>query len=403
MIAGPAQKRILVVDDETGPRESVRFVFKNNYEVLCAASVDQAVERLTETSADAVIMDIKMPGKSGIDGLKEIRSIDPDVSVIMLTGFGSLKTAQQAIRLGANDYIEKPFDTAQMRRLVDEYVERTQVARARANALRDLGNLTSKLKAELVQKEHMAALGEASAQFVHDLNSPLTVICGYVELLMDDLKKATARTEENSGEALHYLDHIAKHVRRCHEMARMWADLGKRDPTRMKPCHLSELIQDVADTARALAHDIRATVVLVPSDDDCVIHADSVQLVRAFQNVVQNAIQALPRQDGVVRIKGFREDREAVLMVEDNGCGIDPDKIDRVFEQHFTTKKKSGGMGIGLFITKKVIEETHGGSIRLANRPDGGVAATIRLPLYEAVEANPAAPTAQMADVLVSN
>ena len=84
----------------------------------CADSVDAGLELLRKQSPDVIILDIKMPGKSGIEGLQEIREIEPDTSVIMLTGFGSLQTAQQAMRNGANDYVRKPFDTKEMREIV---------------------------------------------------------------------------------------------------------------------------------------------------------------------------------------------------------------------------------------------------------------------------------------------
>src|SRR6056297_360381 len=100
--------RLLVIDDEFGPRESLRFLFKDIYNVDCADSVDNGIRALKKNAPDCIITDIKMPRKSGIEGLQEIRAIDPHVSIIMLTGFGSLETAQEAIRHGATDYLKKP-------------------------------------------------------------------------------------------------------------------------------------------------------------------------------------------------------------------------------------------------------------------------------------------------------
>ena len=118
--------RVLVIDDEMGPRESLRILLKLECEVMCASSVNEGLRLFSEKTPDLVIMDIRMPDHSGIDGLREIRKLDPQVSVIMLTGYGTLETAQEALRLGANDYLKKPFDTGDIFRIVRQNIKRTR-------------------------------------------------------------------------------------------------------------------------------------------------------------------------------------------------------------------------------------------------------------------------------------
>ena len=102
---------------------------------------------------NAVITDIRMPGASGIEGLRRIREIDPHVAVIMLTGFGALETAQEALRLGANDYINKPFDAREMREVIGRNVERTRLQRTGVSAAEEIKELNNRLLKELAQKE----------------------------------------------------------------------------------------------------------------------------------------------------------------------------------------------------------------------------------------------------------
>src|ERR1039457_2729741 len=99
--------KILVIDDELGPRESLRMLLKTDYQVHTADCVEAGIKLLKEKRPDTIVMDIRMPGVTGIEGLRRIRQIDPHLSVIMLTGFGALETAKEALRLGANDYISK--------------------------------------------------------------------------------------------------------------------------------------------------------------------------------------------------------------------------------------------------------------------------------------------------------
>jgi DNA-binding NtrC family response regulator len=130
--------QILVIDDEIGPRESLRMLLKPNYQVHTADCVEAGLKLLKEKQPDTIVMDIRMPGITGIEGLRKIREIDPHLSVIMLTGFGALETAQEALRLGANDYISKPFDAGEMRDVIGRNVERTRVHRTSERAAAEI-------------------------------------------------------------------------------------------------------------------------------------------------------------------------------------------------------------------------------------------------------------------------
>src|SRR5438094_9162167 len=103
MTAATQLPQILVIDDEMGPRESLRMLLKPNYQVHTADCVEAGIKLLKEKQPDTIVMDIRMPGVSGIESLRQIREIDPHESVIMLTGFGALEAAMEHLRLGAHN------------------------------------------------------------------------------------------------------------------------------------------------------------------------------------------------------------------------------------------------------------------------------------------------------------
>src|SRR4051794_18415328 len=200
MSAAAELPKILVIDDEIGPQESLRMLLKTDYQVHTADCVEAGLKLLREKKPDTIVMDIRMPGMTGIEGLRKIREIDSHLSVIMLTGFGALETAKEALRLGANDYISKPFDASEMRDVIARNVERTRVQRASEHAAAEITELNNRLLKELAQKERLASLGQASAEFVHDLGNPLTIVWGYVQLLARKLEKAeSGNATENSA------------------------------------------------------------------------------------------------------------------------------------------------------------------------------------------------------------
>ena len=115
---------VLVVDDDLGPRESLRMILKPVYPVLTANTGAEALQIIGTQRVDLVTLDLRMPGIPGIEALKEIKKMNADVEVIIVTGFGTLTTAVEAIRYGAMDFISKPFNVAEILSIVSKSMER---------------------------------------------------------------------------------------------------------------------------------------------------------------------------------------------------------------------------------------------------------------------------------------
>src|ERR1017187_9750759 len=109
---------LLIVDDEEGPRLSLRVIFKDNYDLLLAEDGPTAIELAQKHDIDVAILDIRMAGMSGIEVLERLRFVQPDIEAIMITAFETTDTIRQALRLRAADYINKPFDLATIRAAV---------------------------------------------------------------------------------------------------------------------------------------------------------------------------------------------------------------------------------------------------------------------------------------------
>ncbi len=374
-----ARGTVLIIDDELGPRESLRMVLKNDYQVWCADTVDAGLQLLRAHQPDVIIMDIRMPHKDGIEGLSEIRTLDSLVSVIMLTGYGALETAREAIRHGANDYLSKPFDAHEIQEIVKRHVQRTRVERRRQQSEEELRHIVEQLGADLAQKERMAAIGQKSAEFVHDLRNPLTAVLGYVELLAEDLKQSKEKLAERWADTAEYLEIIERNVARCRELSEMWLSLGKKEVGQLQPVVIQELLQEVVESVGPMAEAHGVHVDWERDPEPCVIEADRLQVFRALCNLVINAVEAVAAGRGVVLIQNRRAGGRVEIRIQDNGHGIAPEQLQRMFEPYFTTKGKAG-TGLGLFITKKVIVG-HRGTIEVQSKVNEGTVFTVALPL----------------------
>lgn len=368
--------KILVIDDERGPRESLRMLLKYDYNVIVADRVDGGMELLREERPDLVIMDIRMPEKSGIEGLQEIREIDPDVSVIMLTGYGDLETAQKAIRFGANDYLQKPFDTTEIQGVIKKYVDRSKLKNRKRQAQEELQKMTQSLSREVGKTNRLTSLGAASSELVHDLRNPLTIIRGYLDLLVYELKEkqdaATPGMEE-------YLDQIELNVERCAELVESWRSLGRVDFTKMQRVNVPKLLNDCFRDAAAHT-EISFSVEVDGIEEQYEMLGERLQIKRAFQNLIDNAVSAVEHASPAsISVSCTMNKADIEIQIKDNGCGVDTSKLRWIFEPFDTTATIEKGAGLGLFITKKVLEE-HRGSLQFESRVGEGSIVSVRVP-----------------------
>ena len=380
MVATADLPQVLVIDDEMGPRESLRMLLKPSYQVHTADSVEIGLKLLNEKKPDAIVMDIRMPGMTGIEGLRRIRQIDPHLSVIMLTGFGALETAKEALRLGANDYISKPFDAREMREVISRNVERTRLHRTSESAAGEIKELNNRLLQELAQKERLASLGQASAEFVHDIGNPLTIVWGYVQLLAKKLEESEPTDDPNAVSSNKELEIIEQNVRLCRDLLTMWQSYGSVEATPHKLISISDIVREVVAGVGAMAKETPVELKCDVTEDPCSLMGDAVQITRAIQNVIINAIQASGDRKGTVEVSCIRKDFYVDVRIADTGQGISPEQIARIFDPYFTTKQGKSGTGLGLFITRKVVDD-HNGSIKVDSTPGIGTTITIRLPL----------------------
>ena len=374
-----APAKILVIDDEVGPRESLRILMKPEFQVFLAESVVKGLAILKEQHPDVILLDIRMPDMNGIEGLTEIRKLDADVAVLMLTGFGALETAQKAIRLGANDYLNKPFDAREMIEVVRRNVQHTRFQRRRRRTAEELQKVNQSLLEELARKDHMAQVGQKSAEFVHDLRNPLTAVLAYVELLSQELHQSKAQLGDHWNETMAVLQNIEKNLEHCRELSEMWLKLGQQNNANIEALSVGELLREVIETARLTNPNRQVQIDFEDDGRQYYILAERIQIVRALGNLVSNAVDAVPDQTGRVRILCASTGQQVEIRVQDNGCGINPENLSHIFEPYFTTKGKAG-TGLGLFISRQVIEQCRG-TIFAESQPGNGATFTVRLPL----------------------
>ena len=185
----PRKPLVLVVDDELGPRESITYALSGDFAVEAADGAASALALIREKEYAVVVLDIRMREMDGLTALTELRKIDKDVAVIMLTGFGTLQSAQESMLAGANQYLRKPPDVGELIEAVQRQAQATRIRRQQTKINRDMRALNQALKRELAAAEPQVWQARTSAELVHDLTSPLMVMLGYATLVMEEAQE----------------------------------------------------------------------------------------------------------------------------------------------------------------------------------------------------------------------
>jgi two-component system, sensor histidine kinase and response regulator len=403
----PSKRRtLLVVDDEEGPRQSINVIFKDHYEVLQAASGAEAIELVRNHSVDVAVLDIRMAGMSGIELLERIKAIDPTIEVIMFTAYETVDTIRQALRLGACDYLNKPFDVATMRRAIGSAMERRSISEEiRANNQK-LTALQLELQKHKLQEELSRTRGEIYASIIHDINGPLTIISGFVQIIYQRIGDANQVEGEDLKLIKDRLKRIIRQVTNCIEISQRYLNIMRQHAGPRGLVKVNQLLQDLADLLNAHPSKQQNDLRIAPMSEDVVLHINGTDLIQILLNLAINALQStadrhwveikgqfLPNAphieqiadsptDRVINRTGFKMDGPVLMLsVADNGPGIKPDLLPKIFEPYFTTKSPGRGTGLGLSIVSRLIKEAQG-ALHVHSRAGEGTVFKLYLPAW---------------------
>jgi cyclic di-GMP phosphodiesterase len=182
--ADSSRPTILIVEDEAGPREALKLILRPFYNLHSVDSAEAAVHLLREQAIDLVTLDLKLPGKQGAELLQEIKRDHERVEVIVITGYGSLKSAMDGLRYGASGYLLKPFNVTELIAIINQSLEKKRRLEALRDSLKQLENAWQARQDTSSAWKSLSGLLEANDQdLVHHCNR----VHGYATLLADRL------------------------------------------------------------------------------------------------------------------------------------------------------------------------------------------------------------------------
>jgi len=404
----PAPKKrgtLLIVDDEDGPRQSLRVIFKDDYDLLMAEDGPTAIELAQKYDIDVAVLDIRMAGMSGIEVLERLKYVKPEMEAIMMTAFETTDTIRQALRLRACDYINKPFDIATMRAAVGQAMQRRVLEGEIHNNAEKVQNLLVELQNQRIEEQIAKTRGDIYASIIHDINGPLTVVSGFVQVLNQRLGRNTRLELEDLEFIKDRLRIIARQVGNCVEISRRYLGFLRRQSAESAPSvGVNQLLRDLEQLARVHPSLQENEFGITPLAQDAAVKINGTEVIQILLNLAVNAFQCAPEPHRVeisgevlhapLDLRKFKDGPHDRLLniesmdntpplvgfrVSDTGPGIPPELLPKIFQPYFTTKGPRHGTGLGLSIVQRHIKEANG-ALHVHTQVNEGTTFTVYLP-----------------------
>lgn len=358
---------ILVIDDEETMRDACQQVLsKNGYDTETSADGTDGLRKVRELTPDLVLVDLKMPGISGMEVLEKIGKIDSTIICIVITGYATIESAVEAMKRGAYDFLPKPFTPDELRIIIKRGLEKRKLV---------LESLSLRREKERIEKNFISMVS-------HELRRPLIDVQEYFEVIRGGITgKLTQQQKE-------MLEKASDQINTLLVLIKDWLDMSRIEAGRMlenlEPLDLSQILHETVDLLREKIKSKKITLEVNIPPHLSLTKGEKLSIERVFTNLIRNAID-YNREEGKISVKAKQKGEYVIVEVSDKGIGISQKDIPFIFDEFFRVKNRKTqhitGSGLGLSIVKKIVE-AHGGSIEVRSEEGKGSTFTVFLPKF---------------------
>jgi len=364
---------VLVVDDNQQNRALAKATLElEDYEVLLAASGEEALRSFEQRTPDCVLLDVRMPGMDGPETCKRLRALPggKDVPIVFLTASRDVDTFEAAVAAGGDDFVTKPVQPTEMVLRVQAAVKVRRLDATNKEYFELLRRQRDDLMRLTLQKEQLMSF------VVHDLKNPVSTVDLLAQLLQRD-KALSPETRETANAIRVEVSSLMRLILNLLDISRSEEGALTLAPSSFDLAALAQTVVDVLKV-RAVARQVELESRIVTAQ----LSADADLFRRVLENLVDNALRHAPKGSRVT-LSVERHPAELELRVADQGRGIPAELREAIFErfvqvEHAESAASRSGRGLGLTFCRLAIE-AHGGRIYVEDGEPGAVFC-IRLP-----------------------
>jgi signal transduction histidine kinase len=363
---------LLLVDDEKDFLEALAFRLESRgMPCLTASCGEEVLPLLDKQELEIVLLDLNMPGMSGLDLLKKKKKHRPDIEVLLLTGESALSAAAKGMRRGASDYLLKPVD---MPTLLDS------IAKAKVRVQ------TYKERMRAAEAGRLIALGSLAHGVGHEINNPLQVIVQGAEWLCELIEDSEKGVELDREEVKATAEKILGQARVCASITAQLLDMAHRTRRNTAEILLADLVQKVVDRAYPRAKELRTRIVVELAATLSPLPYSQAEIEPLLVQLLENALDAIeaathtPIEGHHITIAAWQAEQLVHLELRDTGEGIALEHAQRIFDPFFSTRAVGKGSGLGLTTCHSIVTGLRGALRHKPNTPQGAIMA-VELPM----------------------
>lgn len=376
---------ILIVEDEVGTRVTLSGVLEDaGHEVVGAGNGKEALEIITNRSFNVIITDIRLPDIGGMGILELAKEVNPDVAVIVMTGYASIETAVNAVNEGAYAYFVKPVNMDELKTAIINALRQQRLARENKRLVDDLQK-SNKLfyEANRQLREATEAKSAFLAHMSHELRTPLNAVIGFSELLLDGIPgEINDQQRQCLNDILNSGQHLLELINDVLDLSKVEA--GKME-LKLEKLKLSNVVQNITATIKPMLDENKHKLSIYIEDGLPRVYVDRNRLREILLNLLSNAIKFTP-DGGELCVEANANDAWCQVSVIDNGIGIREEDQERIFEAFTQADALPGdtkkGTGLGLALTKQLVE-LGGGQIWVESEKGIGSRFTFTIPMAQ--------------------
>jgi signal transduction histidine kinase len=350
IFGGTRRARIVLAEDHGDVREFIRGLLEPEFELFTATDGDEAWALVCREVPDLVISDVMMPGRTGTQLCQDIKA-EPalkNIPVILLTARVGSEATLEGYAHGADDFVAKPFHP------------RVLLARVRAQLkLRALG-------IQLAEREKLAVVGTLAAGILHEVRNPVNAILNAARVLANGNQDPAM-----AGKLIAVIGDAAERIQGITTALETHARPAEGGG--FTPCDVREGLDA---TVRLLEHRMEGVTVHREYATDARAAAPPGPLNQVFLNLLDNALRCGARN---LWLRVGEHDRRVIVRVGDDGPGVPPHIAQKIFDPFFTTRDAGAGVGLGLYLSRSIVE-AHEGTLWVEDRPGGGAEFVVELP-----------------------
>lgn len=360
--------QLLIVDDELAIRQVLEdFLDSPQYQLTFASSGPEALTHLERQPFDLMLLDKNLPGVHGIEVLRRARDLQPAIGVVIITGYPSYDSLLDSLRLGALDYLEKPFG--------DLHEVQSCIARAlrRRESSPESAYRAQTADQEVLWRERMSAVAELGANLSHELKNPLTGVVGFAQV--------GQRRGDDPEKCKELFLLIEREALRCKEILHGFMQFARPGDARTDPIDLGRLVREVLPSLSMSFNAASIDLVLNIDPAAPLVLGSRSDLQHVVVQLLMNSLQAIGQNGHVHVTLRKTPDDHVELGVSDDGPGIPEQLRRRIFDPFFTTRPgKQAGLGLAICYG---IARNHAGDLRMSSQEGSGATFVLRLPSRE--------------------